>query len=182
MYGYGFPSPGTRVAQLDEAIQIIRALWTQSPATFHGKHYTIENAYCEPKPDPLPPIMIGSNGPKVLRITARLADGWSWDAPMDVYGRPQSAELLKACAEVGRDPATFWLTASVDVTFPDDPSTFVATYEHSNYPGEQFAYVGPTPDAAIEHLRPMVELGVNHFIINPDSLQTLERFSVAILY
>src|SRR5215212_2482886 len=40
-YGYGFPSPGTRVAQLDEAIQIIRALWTQSPATFHGKHYSI---------------------------------------------------------------------------------------------------------------------------------------------
>src|SRR5215207_4349603 len=50
-YGYGYPSPGARVAQLAEAIQIIRGLWTEATATFHGAHYRIEEAYCEPRPD-----------------------------------------------------------------------------------------------------------------------------------
>src|SRR5437588_7531302 len=45
-YGYEYPSAGLRIEQLEEAVQIIRALWTQSPANFQGKHYHIENAYC----------------------------------------------------------------------------------------------------------------------------------------
>ena len=174
-YGYGYPSRADRVAQLTEALQIIRAMWTQSPATFHGENYSIENAYCLPHPDPLPPIMVGSPGPRVLRATARYADGWNWDAPMEVYGPPH-AELLHACAEVGRDPNSLWLTAGVDVDFPDDPTTFSAEYSHSYYPGDVFNIVGPTPADAIRQLRPMINLGVTHFMIGPTSQRTLERF------
>ena len=43
-YGYAYPSGGTRVAQLAEAIQVLRAMWTQSPATFDGEHYRIRDA------------------------------------------------------------------------------------------------------------------------------------------
>src|SRR5215207_8601903 len=49
----------TQIRQLEEAVQVIRALWTETPASFAGRYYRLENAYCEPKPDPLPPIMIG---------------------------------------------------------------------------------------------------------------------------
>ena len=73
-YGYDYPSGGTRVAQLAEAIQVVRAMWAESPATFHGEHYRIERAVCLPKPEPPPPIMIGTNGPKALRVVARHAD------------------------------------------------------------------------------------------------------------
>src|SRR4051812_44860978 len=93
-YGYGYPSPGARVAQLAEAMQIVRAMWTESPASFHGEHYTIDKAYCEPRPDPIPPILVGTSGPKALRVVARLADAWSWDAPLAKY-EPAYHELRR---------------------------------------------------------------------------------------
>jgi alkanesulfonate monooxygenase SsuD/methylene tetrahydromethanopterin reductase-like flavin-dependent oxidoreductase (luciferase family) len=66
-YGYEFPPAGRRVDQLDEALHIIRALWTESPATFTGQHYRINGAWCEPKPESIPPIMIGGKRPRMLR-------------------------------------------------------------------------------------------------------------------
>ncbi len=178
-YGYDFPSGGTRVAQLAEAIQVIRTLWTASPATFHGEHYTIDNAYCEPRPDPMPPILIGTNGPKALRVTACLADGWSWDAPMASYGRVHP-ELLQACEEVGRDPASIWLTAGAEVDFPDDPADFVAASPQDLYPDFPIRPLGPTPADAVEQLRPLVALGVTHVMIAPSTLRTLQRFSAEV--
>jgi alkanesulfonate monooxygenase SsuD/methylene tetrahydromethanopterin reductase-like flavin-dependent oxidoreductase (luciferase family) len=177
-YGYDYPSGGTRVAQLAEALQIIRTLWTASPATFHGDYYAIERAYGEPRPDPLPPILIGTNGPKALRVTARLADGWSWDAPLARY-EPAYAELVRACAEVGRDPATLWLTASAEVDFPDDPTT-VAAASPAGDEDQGMRPLGPTPADAVAQLRPLVELGVTHIMIDPRSLRTLERFSAEV--
>ena len=50
-FGYPFLPSGERLAQTEEAIRIIRALWCQSPATFHGKHYSIEEAFSSPLPD-----------------------------------------------------------------------------------------------------------------------------------
>src|SRR5690349_20640993 len=51
-YGYTFPPVKTRMEQLEEAIQILRALWTTAPATFVGRHYSIHDAYCVPHPSP----------------------------------------------------------------------------------------------------------------------------------
>src|SRR4051794_1335934 len=178
-YGYGYPSPGARVAQLGEAMQIVRAMWTESPASFHGEHYTIEKAYCEPRPDPIPPILVGTSGPKALRVVARLADAWSWDAPLAKY-EPAYNELRRACAEVGRDPATIWLTAAAEVDFPDDPAAFEAKYPRDAGPDAPNRPLGPTPADVVAELRPLAELGVRHFIIYPHSLRTLERFSAEV--
>ena len=51
-YGYEFPSARTRIAQLDDGIRVIKALWTESPATYTGPYYQVRDAYCEPRPDP----------------------------------------------------------------------------------------------------------------------------------
>ena len=59
-YGYGYPSPGRAWRNSARRCRSIRAMWTESPATFHGEHYTIEKAYCEPRPDPIPPILVGT--------------------------------------------------------------------------------------------------------------------------
>ncbi|MBI2941919.1 MAG: LLM class flavin-dependent oxidoreductase [Chloroflexi bacterium] len=48
-----------RLGQFEEAVQIIRRMWTGPPAPFTGKHYSIAGAYCEPTPRPTPPILIG---------------------------------------------------------------------------------------------------------------------------
>ena len=76
-YGWPFPSAPVRIAQLAEAIELIRRMWTEAPATWAGEHYRIAGAACEPRPDPIPPIMVGGHGEKhLLRVVARHADWW----------------------------------------------------------------------------------------------------------
>ena len=77
-YGYDFPSAGDRVEQLRDGLEITRRLWQDDRATYHGKHYRIDDAVCAPKPTqrPRPPIWIGGSGPRVMRLAARYADGF----------------------------------------------------------------------------------------------------------
>jgi alkanesulfonate monooxygenase SsuD/methylene tetrahydromethanopterin reductase-like flavin-dependent oxidoreductase (luciferase family) len=175
-YGYDYPSGGTRVEQLAEAIEVIRALWTESPATYHGTWYRVEGAYCEPRPDPPIPIMVGTNGPKALRVTARLADWWNWDGPWQTtYRRPY--ELLRQCCEeIGRPFDEISLTAGVPVWFPEDPSTFESTYEHRFYPGQIFGILGPSPSDAVREIDLLIERGVRHFQVAFEDMATLRRF------
>ncbi len=53
-YGYDFPKPAVRIAQLEESIEITKLLWTQAPVSYAGKYYQIENAYCVPRSRPHP--------------------------------------------------------------------------------------------------------------------------------
>ncbi len=105
-YGYVFPEkPATRIAQMEEAIQLIEAMWTEPRATFHGKYFHIENAILEPKPvqKPHPPIMIGGSGEQLtLRAVARLGNA------CNIFGDPATVKqkldvLRKHCETVGRD-------------------------------------------------------------------------------
>jgi hypothetical protein len=70
-YGYDYPPAGVRIAQLDEYVQIIKAMWTQECSTFEGHYYSVKDAYMVPRPDPLPTVMIGTMG---SRIAAHLAN------------------------------------------------------------------------------------------------------------
>ncbi|MHA2245875.1 MAG: LLM class flavin-dependent oxidoreductase [Candidatus Hodarchaeales archaeon] len=64
-YGIPFPSVKDRMDQLEEAIQIIKKLWTEPKVTFEGKHYQIREAFSAPKPiQQLPPVFIGGTGKK----------------------------------------------------------------------------------------------------------------------
>ncbi|MBL8055677.1 MAG: LLM class flavin-dependent oxidoreductase, partial [Anaerolineales bacterium] len=105
-YGYDFPAAGVRVAQLDETLHIVKALWTQTPATFAGQYYRVTEAVCEPRPEPLPPIMVGAFRPKMLRLTARHADWWNVSSTGVRGYQRLAAAFEQACADVGRDPAT----------------------------------------------------------------------------
>jgi alkanesulfonate monooxygenase SsuD/methylene tetrahydromethanopterin reductase-like flavin-dependent oxidoreductase (luciferase family) len=103
-YGWPYPPARVRIAQLAEAIELIRLMWSDPPADYRGQHYAIAAARCEPRPDPIPPIMVGGSGEKyLLRVVARHADWWNYvfKGP-EAYGHKQ--EVLKAhCREVGRD-------------------------------------------------------------------------------
>ena len=74
-YGIGFPSPATRVEMLDEALTVIRRLWTEDSVSHEGRFFTLEDALCNPKPlqRPCQPIVIGGLKPKMLRVIARHA-------------------------------------------------------------------------------------------------------------
>ena len=90
---------------LDEALSIMKRLWTEDEVTFKGKHYSLDKAVCVPKPvqRPYPPILVGGGGDKMLRVIARHANAWN-SGFVDVEGFKQEiARLEKACSEIGRD-------------------------------------------------------------------------------
>jgi alkanesulfonate monooxygenase SsuD/methylene tetrahydromethanopterin reductase-like flavin-dependent oxidoreductase (luciferase family) len=103
-YGWPFPSARVRIAQLAEAIQLIRLMWTEAPANYQGEHYQLANAYCEPRPDPIPPIMVGGSGEKyLLRVVAQHADWWNYNfRGREDYARKQEV-LKRHCRDVDRD-------------------------------------------------------------------------------
>ena len=162
-YGYEYPPAGVRVEQLDETLQIVKALWTEERATFHGKHYRVEEAWCEPKPNPLPTIMIGGAKPRMLRLIARHADWWnvSWTSIEDF--RPQVEECERACAEVGRDPSTLRRTWFGGCTIGPTEEAVEELNQGRMKAGS--AFVG-TPEQVIEQMRPFVELGVDYFMLH----------------
>jgi alkanesulfonate monooxygenase SsuD/methylene tetrahydromethanopterin reductase-like flavin-dependent oxidoreductase (luciferase family) len=174
-FNFDYPSGGTRVAQLAEAMELIRILWTETPATYHGEWYHLDQAVCA-HPDPAIPILVGTNGQKALRVVARLADWWNWDGPWDVSYREPFERLRSECEAIGRPFDQITLTASLSISMPDDPSTFQPTYEHGFYPGQEFGNVGPTAGDVIREIERLVDVGVRHFPLAFDSVAELRRF------
>ena len=103
-YGWSFPSAPVRIAQLAEAIELIKAMWTDAPASYQGTYFQIANAYCEPRPNPIPPVMVGGSGEKyLLRVVAQHADWWNYPfVDTETYSQKQ-AVLRNHCRTVGRD-------------------------------------------------------------------------------
>jgi alkanesulfonate monooxygenase SsuD/methylene tetrahydromethanopterin reductase-like flavin-dependent oxidoreductase (luciferase family) len=103
-YGYDFPSAAVRIAMMEEGLHIIKALWREEQATFHGHYYHIENARCEPRPNPVPLIMIGGDGEQLtLRVVARHADWWNCYSLSPATARRKLEVLKKHCAMEGRE-------------------------------------------------------------------------------
>jgi alkanesulfonate monooxygenase SsuD/methylene tetrahydromethanopterin reductase-like flavin-dependent oxidoreductase (luciferase family) len=151
-------------------------LWQEKQATVEGKHYAVRAAYCEPKPDPLPPIMIGGNKPRILRLIARHADWWDvsgFGVGLDRY-RTCVEEMGRACAEVGRDPATLRHTYSAGCVCAPTEDEAAALAKDLFRPG--MGFIG-TPAQVRAKLQPFIDLGVDHFQLMPagsDDLQTLK--------
>jgi F420-dependent oxidoreductase-like protein len=108
-YGYAFPSPRVRIEQLEEALAIIKLLFTQPRASFQGKYYAVEDAINNPKPvqQPHPPILIGGAGEKrLLRVVAEHANIWNCPNNVAAELEHKLAVLKQHCDAVGRDPDT----------------------------------------------------------------------------
>jgi alkanesulfonate monooxygenase SsuD/methylene tetrahydromethanopterin reductase-like flavin-dependent oxidoreductase (luciferase family) len=171
-YGYPFPSGGTRVAQLDEALQIIKAMWTAERTTFEGTYYRVTDARCEPKPNTLPPIMVGAFGPKMLRLTARHADWWNVSSTGIAAYRDLVQAFERACDAERRDPATVrrtWGGGCVCAPTEREATQLAATRVAAL--GPDFAYqpgedIGGTAGQVIEQLLQFIELGVDYFLLD----------------
>jgi alkanesulfonate monooxygenase SsuD/methylene tetrahydromethanopterin reductase-like flavin-dependent oxidoreductase (luciferase family) len=76
-YGIDFPDAPERVARLEEAVAVIRALWTGGPVTRESPFYPLHEASAHPVPNPPPPIIVGGETPAGARLAGRIGDGWS---------------------------------------------------------------------------------------------------------
>ncbi len=106
-YGIPLPPVGERIRRLDEACQIMKALWTEPRATVVGDYYQVREAYHEPKPvqSPHPPIVIGGSGEKLtLRVVARHANEWNMSKGTPEEFRHKCQVLDEHCQAVGRAP------------------------------------------------------------------------------
>jgi len=174
-YGYDFPTAGARVEQLEETLQIIKALWTEKQVTYQGRHFSVEAAYCEPKPEPVPPIIIGGQGTRMLQLVARYADGWNAAWLSTEEYRQRAAVLEQECAKIGRDPARIqksWFGRCVCVASQKEASAL-----------EGRGLLG-TPEQIVQQLRAYIDLGIHSFMLGNRSLadvQTVELLANEVL-
>ena len=165
-----------RVGRFEEALQIIRPLLREGHVDFEGKYYQARD--CDdlprgPRPDG-PPLMIGAEGPRMLRLTARYADLWNtgYMGPPSTMLEPLE-RIRDACREVGRDPATLGVTALIGMWFPDLQPTKPAFVDDP--------LVG-TPDEIAEAMHGYAQLGVEHlmFQCEPYTAETRQRVTQAL--
>jgi alkanesulfonate monooxygenase SsuD/methylene tetrahydromethanopterin reductase-like flavin-dependent oxidoreductase (luciferase family) len=101
-YGIDFPAAPERVARLEEAVAVIRALWTGGPVTRPSPFYPLQDAVAHPVPQPPPRIIVGGETRPGAELAARIGDGWNtfddnFESNLPVY--------LDALEEAGRDRA-----------------------------------------------------------------------------
>ncbi len=168
-YGYPFPEPIARLEQLEDTLQILRLMWTEPGlVTFHGKHFHVVEAPCEPKPDPAPRIIVGGGGRITKRLAARYADGWNLsDATITTYNE-HLAVLREHCDTLGRDRSTLqlsWLgrlsVARTEAAAQEQALRLGFTH-YKGWTLER-AFVG-TPEQIVEKIAPFVAVGVDYFM------------------
>ncbi|XOV85055.1 MAG: LLM class F420-dependent oxidoreductase [bacterium] len=179
-YGLPFYTVNERLARLDEACQVIKALYAPGSATFKGEFYQLDDASCEPKPVQTPlPLMIGGGGEKVtLKITAKYADEWNvWGDPAIL--RHKMAILDAHCKDVGRNPKEIQRSA-VALLFMSDDEGFLNKMRAANM---QQPHIIGTPGEVRDVVAEYAEAGVDELIV-PDftmgehaqKLKTMDTF------
>lgn len=172
-YGYDFPeAPNVRLAQMEEAIQVIYKMWRGSPATFEGKYFHINEAFCEPTPDPIPPLLIGSGGEKFgLRLVAKYADWWNYCDDPKVYAHKLGV-LRTHCESVGRDFNEIVKTwDGLQIAVAETESAAQQIYQKSLF--RRVGAVVGTPKQVAEQLKPFIDLGVTIFFLRFDDFPSL---------
>ncbi|HYV23040.1 MAG TPA: TIGR03560 family F420-dependent LLM class oxidoreductase [Candidatus Bathyarchaeia archaeon] len=174
-YGYPFPDGPTRVTQLLETLEICTRMWREKRATFHGKHYRIDDALCSPKPmqNPLP-IWIGGSKPRVMRAAARYATAFNFN-----LGTSARTETLKTamrqmddiCKGVERDPSTLLRSSFLMSTVGSTSTRSEALLnEFAKQEGTTPAKIleqrpgllRETPERALGRLREYAAVGIAH--------------------
>ena len=160
-YGYNFPKPSVRFAQLEETIEICRRMWTEDSPSFEGRFFRIDGAAAPPKPDVPPQICIGAGGEQVgLPLAGRLADMWNaMVSDRDETGLSRKRDIVRASAEeAGRDPDEIETSLTVERPLPDTDAE---------------------SESMLEHLARLQSLGVEHFVMDfghPQSTEPVMRF------
>ena len=175
-YGFPFPSINERTEKLNEAIEIIKSMWSEEKTDYSGKHYEIINAFCEPKPiqKPHPPITIGGAGEEyTLKVTARHADrcDFGYLTGIEMY-RHKLTALEAHCKEIGRDIRTIektcWPAGEITIVLDEiKVAEAIERVKPENIKLEDFEKVclAGTPEQCIKTLQPYIDLGATHFML-----------------
>jgi probable F420-dependent oxidoreductase len=207
-HGYPFPPLRQRLEELDETIQILKAMWTQDEPSFDGKYFRIHHAYNNPRSvqKPHPPIMLGGSGTGLLKLAARHADILNIIPPTgngkDFINDPiatvkfdmatlkqRIGKLHGFCRDIDRDPAAIELGGLCFVGLSadaDDPAlrgfaTYLGFPDYATAQRAPVALLG-TPDEVKRELeRRIEETGITYYIIATSSKESLTMFAQEVM-
>lgn len=185
-YSIPFPPTMERLQRLEEAIQIIRKMWTaeEPAATFDGKYYQINNAYCNPKPiqKPSPPIMVGGSGERLtLKIVAKYADACNLFGSAGTVKRKLSI-LKEHCKSIGRDYDSILKTKLGFIMIDNDRETVEKRVKQISkaIPEEQlreFITYG-TPEEVLKQIELLQEAGIQYLIVDLEPYREHEALEI----
>lgn len=186
-YGIPFPAVKERMLRLEEAVQIIKMMWTEETATFNGKFYELHNAYCNPKPiqKPHPPIMIGGSGERrTLRIVAKYADICNLFGSVETV-RKKLEVLREHCRKVDRDYDSITKSKLGHVVIDKDKVKVMETIGRVPEERRRALLQGAglmygTPEELRRQVEEFRDAGIDFLIVNlePDmELQNLDLFA-----
>jgi alkanesulfonate monooxygenase SsuD/methylene tetrahydromethanopterin reductase-like flavin-dependent oxidoreductase (luciferase family) len=176
---FGFPFDH-RIDRFEEAFTIIRTLLRDGAIDFDGRYFQARDCEILPRPARAggPPLLIGSRGERMLRITLPHVDQWNvWfaDTGNSPAGVPPLRELVDGiCREVGRDPAAIERTVAVQVQMPGGKGRVQGDYAKPIYP----PLVGP-PEVIAEGLRAYAREGIGavQLVVDPITREAIEALA-----
>jgi alkanesulfonate monooxygenase SsuD/methylene tetrahydromethanopterin reductase-like flavin-dependent oxidoreductase (luciferase family) len=167
-YGIDFPPVQDRLRQLDEAIVLMRRMWSEEQVTFDGRYFHTDDVYCAPKPARQPPILIGGGGEKVLlKLVAKHADIWNNLAVNLEQLGDKVAVLRRHCDAVGRDPATLRISQQTMVVIGSDEADAQSKAGKAMriYGGHMGTGISGTPAQCIDKINALAAKGCSLIII-----------------
>lgn len=205
--GIPYDRPGVRIDRMEEALAVMKAMWTENPASFEGKHYQVKEVAgaFESVTKPHPKILIGGGGPRLLRVagrqadiiglTARLTEGRITKETATDLTAGKAAEKVgwasQSAADAGRDPDDLeFQTLVFVVALLDDPSPIrSAIASTTGLEDEEIAncpmfLTGPPSEIRDRLIKRRDETGISYTVIGSiGSLPpgTLERFAEEVI-
>lgn len=206
MTGIPYPDIRTRLAMLDEALTVMKSLWTEERTTFAGTHYQLKDAMLSPKPSRVPEILLGGGGKGLLRVAAKHADVVNIIAEVGANGYISTAEAAKLTDESfrakvrflrdeadrhGRDGGAIRISNVAFTTMVTDSAeqTRNACEAMAGFfrippdavPKSPLALVGTPDEVAAEIVRRQHEWGVSQVVVSAREPGLVERIAADVL-
>ena len=193
--GREWPEFRERFARLREAVDLVRALWTEDAVDHDGEHYTVVDARIYDRPDRPVPVYVAAGGPVVARYAGRAGDGFICTSGkgMELYTEKLLPAVAEGAEQAGRDAAGIDRMIEIKISYDRDrdralentrfwaPLSLSPEQKHSvgsavemerladELPIEQVAkrwVVASTPAEAAEQLQPYVDAGFDHLVFH----------------
>lgn len=198
--GHRWPRPEVRRAMLDEAVTVIRDLWTGDTVDHHGDFYEVDNARLFDPPATAPPIIVSGFGDAAIELAARIGDGYWGHSPdpdpIDAFEAaggtgPRYAQLNVCWAEsetqARKTVAHVWPNAGIPGQLAQDLPTWTHFEQTAQLVREEDATssvpCGPDPEPILESVRKFRDAGYDHLYfhqIGPDQHGFLDFWTTAL--
>ena len=195
--GIPFPPTPIRVGMLEEAIEVIKLLWTKADASFEGCYYSLKSAVCQPKPvqTPHPPVLVGGHGDvHLLRAAARYADICNIGFEMSLEEHRAKLQILEEhCRRFGRDPLDIEVSHNTRALIAENTPEFdtmvanEATLSNASkdaYKASLTRAIAGTPEQCAEQIKTYVDRGISYFFLlfpDPITSESLSLFAKEVM-